>query len=134
MEGRLDDGLVAFHFAVEHAQRVGDGAAAAVLAHALRHAGQFPAIDVLQSVSRVMPEVTSREQQEAARKFRSLLAAYKDAEDLINIGAYQAGSNPTVDEAIRKVPAMKQFLAQRVDERSDLSSAKDGLLALCGEG
>jgi flagellum-specific ATP synthase len=105
-----------------------------VLSRKLAQAGQFPAIDVLQSVSRVMPEVTTRAQQEAARKFRSLLAAYKDAEDLINIGAYQAGTNPTVDEAIRKVPAMKQFLAQRVDERSDLSSAKDGLLALCGEG
>lgn len=104
-----------------------------VLSRKLAHAGQFPAIDVLQSVSRVMPEVTPEAQQNAARKFRTLLAAHKEAEDLINIGAYQAGTNPTVDEAIQKIPAMKRFLAQRVDERSDLDGAVAGLYALCGE-
>ncbi|HWI65934.1 MAG TPA: FliI/YscN family ATPase [Symbiobacteriaceae bacterium] len=104
-----------------------------VLSRKLAHAGQFPAIDVLQSVSRVMPEVTGEAHQRAARKFRTLLASYKEAEDLINIGAYQAGSNPTVDEAIAKVPAMKRFLMQRVDERSDLDSATAGLFDLCGE-
>ena len=104
-----------------------------VLSRKLAHAGQFPAIDVLQSVSRVMPEVTTGKHQTAARKFRTLLASFKEAEDLINIGAYQAGTNPTVDEAIKKIPAMKKFLMQRVDERSDLSSATNSLYALCGE-
>lgn len=104
-----------------------------VLSRKLAHAGQFPAIDVLQSVSRVMPEVTTQAHQAAARKFRALLAAYREAEDLINIGAYVAGTNPTVDEAIHKIPAMKQFLRQSIDECSDLSGATDGLFALCGE-
>lgn len=105
-----------------------------VLSRALAQAGQYPAVDVLASVSRVMPEVTTPEHRACARKFRSLLAAYKEAEDLINIGAYQTGTNPTVDEAIQKMPAMKRFLMQQVDEPSDLSEACSALQELCGEG
>jgi flagellum-specific ATP synthase len=104
-----------------------------VLSRKLAHAGHFPAIDVLQSVSRLMPEVTTPQHQEWARRFRALLAAYREAEDLINIGAYQAGSNPLVDEAIKKLPAMRQFLIQGVDERSDFKSAMEGLESLCRE-
>lgn len=105
-----------------------------VLSRALAQAGHYPAVDVLASVSRVMPEVTTAEHQASARKFRRLLAAYKEAEDLINIGAYQPGTNPTVDEAIQKMPAMRRFLMQDVDEPSDLSEACRRLQALCGEG
>lgn len=105
-----------------------------VLSRALAQAGHYPAVDVLASVSRVMPEVTTPEHQAWARKFRSLLAAYKEAEDLIQIGAYQSGTNPTVDEAIRKLPEMKRFLIQDVDEPSDLTEACSRLRALCGEG
>ncbi len=105
-----------------------------VLSRKLAHAGQFPAIDVLQSVSRVMTEVTAPEHQRAARRFRTLLSAYKDAEDLINIGAYQSGSNPLVDESIKKIGAMKKYLGQDVHETSDLESAIQALQALCEEG
>lgn len=105
-----------------------------VLSRRLAQAGQFPAIDVLASVSRVMPEVTEPQHQHAARRFRQLLAAYRDAEDLVNIGAYQQGSNALIDEALRKLPGMRQYLSQRLDEGSDLQGAVAGLLALCGEG
>lgn len=105
-----------------------------VLSRKLAHAGQFPAVDVLASVSRVMPEVTTPEHQAVAKRFRSLLAAYKEAEDLINIGAYHSGANPLVDEAITKMPLIKRFLSQPVDEATDLSMALDGLRVACGEG
>jgi flagellum-specific ATP synthase len=105
-----------------------------VLSRKLAHAGQFPAVDVLASVSRVMPDVTTEEHQTWARRFRSLLAAHKEVEDLINIGAYQQGRNPLVDEAIAKLPQMKRYLAQRVDEPSNLTAACEGLQNLCGEG
>jgi flagellum-specific ATP synthase len=105
-----------------------------VLSRKLAHAGQFPAVDVLASVSRTMPEVTTLQHQDLARRFRALLAAYKEVEDLINIGAYQAGSNSLVDEAVTKLPAMKQFLAQRVDEHADRHTALMGLQSVVGEG
>ncbi len=104
-----------------------------VLSRKLAHAGHFPAIDPLQSISRVMPEVTSTRHQEQARKLRSLLAAHREAEDLIQIGAYQAGTNPTVDEAIRKMPAIKEFLIQPFNETSTMQQALEGLESLCGE-
>jgi flagellum-specific ATP synthase len=105
-----------------------------VLSRKLAHAGQFPAIDVLASISRVMPEVTSPEHRAWARHFRSLLAAHKEAEDLINIGAYQPGSNPLVDEAVRKMPLIKGYLTQGVDEPAGLQAAIDGLETICREG
>jgi flagellum-specific ATP synthase len=104
-----------------------------VLSRKLAHAGQFPAIDVLASVSRVMPEVTRPAHQAMARRFRQLLATYKEAEDLINIGAYSQGSNALIDEALTKMPAMKRFLSQRVDEVTDLEGACASLAAICGE-
>jgi flagellum-specific ATP synthase len=104
-----------------------------VLSRKLAHAGQFPAIDVLASVSRVMPEVTRPAHQAMARRFRQLLATYKEAEDLINIGAYSQGSNALIDEALTKMPAMKRFLSQRVDEVTDMEEACAALAAICGE-
>lgn len=105
-----------------------------VLSRKLAQAGHFPAIDPLHSVSRVMPEVTSQAQQEQARKLRALLAAYREAEDLIHIGAYQSGSNSLVDEAIQKMDAMKKFLTQPLDDPSTMEQALGGLERLCGEG
>lgn len=105
-----------------------------VLSRKLAHAGQFPAVDVLASISRVMPDVTTPEHRRWAQRFRALLAAHKEAEDLINIGAYQEGKNPLVDEAVAKLPMLKAYLAQRVDEWSDLAGACEGLRELCGEG
>jgi flagellum-specific ATP synthase len=105
-----------------------------VLSRKLAHLGHFPAIDILSSVSRVMTAIAGEEHLALARRFRALLAAYHDAEDLISIGSYQAGSMPLVDEAIRQMEAMRSFLQQEVDEPSDLQGALAGLKALCGEG
>ncbi|MBE3554242.1 MAG: FliI/YscN family ATPase, partial [Thermicanus sp.] len=88
-----------------------------VLSRDLANRGHFPAIDVLESVSRLMTEVTSPEHQEKARQVRRLLSAYQEAEDLISIGAYRRGSNRETDLAITMKPKLDQFLRQRVDER-----------------
>lgn len=87
-----------------------------VLSRDLANRGHFPAIDVLNSVSRLMTEVTDPEHQEKARRVRSLLSAYRDAEDLISIGAYRRGSNKEIDMAISMKPKLDQFLRQRIDE------------------
>ncbi|NLJ81210.1 MAG: flagellar protein export ATPase FliI, partial [Firmicutes bacterium] len=90
-----------------------------VLARSLAEKQHYPAIDVLASISRLMSEITSAEHQNMAGKFRSLLAAYKEAEDLINIGAYAEGSNPEIDLAIKLIPGFNQFLQQETCEESD---------------
>lgn len=105
-----------------------------VLSRKLAHAGHYPAIDPLQSVSRVMPEVTSQRHQDEARRMLALLAAHREAEDLIQIGAYQSGTNPVVDEAIKKMPAIRQFLTQPFDQPSTMDEAISGLEMICGEG
>jgi flagellum-specific ATP synthase len=89
-----------------------------VLSRELAHRGHYPAIDLLQSVSRVMPQIVSPEQRNAANNLREILATYKSAEDLINIGAYVEGSNPRIDRARAKIEAANQFLRQRSDEAS----------------
>ncbi len=87
-----------------------------VLDRALANAGQYPPINVLTSVSRLMPRLVDGLHNEAARHVRSLLAAYDDARDLVNIGAYVTGSDATVDEALRKLPEIRGFMQQGADE------------------
>ncbi|MDN5344430.1 MAG: flagellum-specific synthase [Clostridia bacterium] len=87
-----------------------------VLSRQLAARNHYPAIDVLQSISRLMPEITAREQQDRAGQLRDLLAAYQEAADLIEIGAYQAGSNPRVDAALQRYDAIHAFLRQGKDE------------------
>lgn len=99
-----------------------------VLSRALAAANHYPAIDVLHSVSRVMPDVVDRQHAAAASAVRDVLAAYRDAEDLINIGAYVAGSNPRVDRALSKIEPIRQFLRQGVDERSSFEQTSGSLL------
>jgi flagellum-specific ATP synthase len=83
-----------------------------VLSRELAIANQYPAVDVLMSISRVMPDIVPEEQTENARRFSELLAAYRKAEDLIHIGAYKPGSAPKVDEAIAKWDALQDCLKQ----------------------
>jgi len=90
--------------------------------------GQYPAIDVLQSVSRLMTEVATPEQAEAALRLRALLAVYGDAEDLINVGAYVKGSNPEIDLAVEARPALLRFLKQGVGEGSTLEASRKALI------
>ena len=89
-----------------------------VLSRKLAQANHFPAIDVLQSVSRVMPRIISPEAQATAADARRLMAAYQEAEDLIRVGAYAPGSNPETDRAIALNDAFKAFLQQSVKESS----------------
>jgi flagellum-specific ATP synthase len=86
-----------------------------VLSRELAHRHHYPAIDVLQSVSRVAPRLLSAHEAEAAGRLRGLLAAYKGAEDLIAIGAYVAGTDPRVDEARAKLDRIESFLRQPVE-------------------
>jgi flagellum-specific ATP synthase len=87
-----------------------------VLARKLAAKGHYPAIDVLESVSRVMPNVVSEEHVIIARKIKELMAIYNEAEDLIVIGAYVQGTDVRIDEAIRKVDAIRDFLTQTTTE------------------
>lgn len=87
-----------------------------VLTRELGHRGHYPAIDILQSVSRVMPQITYPEQMQCANRLREVLATYRSAEDLINIGAYVEGSNPKIDYAKSKIDSVNSFLKQHSDE------------------
>lgn len=90
-----------------------------MLSRKLAHKNHYPAIDVLSSISRVMSSIASKEHKKLAGKFKMVLATYNEAEDLINIGAYKAGSNKSIDYAISKINQVNAFLCQEVDEKSD---------------
>ena len=91
-----------------------------VLSRKLAAAHHYPAIDVLGSVSRVMPDVVPPAHSRAASTVRDILATYKEAEDLVNIGAYVAGSNPRVDHALARIDHVRAFLRQGIYERLEL--------------
>jgi flagellum-specific ATP synthase len=103
-----------------------------VLARRLATAGHFPSIDVLESISRVSGAVTGPEQQRAATELRTLLAAYRDAKDLIEIGAYVPGTNPVVDRAVALKEAGDQFLRQGLHEPAPLDESWSRLVQLTG--
>ena len=103
-----------------------------VLSRALATSGHFPSIDVLESISRVGPAVTTAEQRAAATEMRRLLAAYREAKDLIEIGAYVAGTNPLVDRAVQLREAMDGFLRQDVHETTPAPDAWEWLERLVG--
>ena len=100
------------------------------LSRALASAGHYPAIDVLESISRVMMDVIAPQHLSAATTIRALLAAYKKAYDLISIGAYKSGSDPEVDRAIRAIEGINAFLRQGVDERVTYEKSVETLLGL----
>lgn len=91
-----------------------------VLARELADAGHFPAVDVLKSVSRLAQDIASQADLASAAALRSLLAAYHDAKDLIQLGAYVAGSDPRVELAKAALPEINAFLQQRLDDRAPL--------------
>jgi len=104
-----------------------------VLSRALAHRNHYPAIDVLASVSRVMPQITDSEHQQAAAQVRQVLADYTEAEDLINIGAYQQGSNPNIDHALRYIDKVRAFLQQGKQEGCLLDETIQQLKTLFAE-
>jgi FliI/YscN family ATPase len=105
-----------------------------VLSRAMAGENHFPAVDVLNSLSRVMPAVVPQEHLDAAGRLRALLAAYQDARDLISVGAYVAGGDPKVDRAVRRLPAINQFLRQRPGETTAFDETVRTLMALAAEG
>ena len=88
-----------------------------MLSRKLVHKNHYPAIDVLQSISRCMSQIAEREHKQMAGKLKNVLATYSEAEDLINIGAYKSGSNPEIDYAISKIQAVNEFLQQEIHEK-----------------
>jgi len=89
-----------------------------VLSRKIANKGQFPAIDPLQSVSRVMPDIVPVDHRSRAMEFNEILSSYNEAEDLINIGAYVKGSNPQIDHALNKIQYLRNFLKQDMNERA----------------
>ena len=94
--------------------------------------GHYPPISVLDSVSRLMPAVCSRAHMRKAQQLRQLLASYRVSEDLLRIGAYQKGSDPTLDQAIAWMPRIEQLLCQAPEESAPLAASIEQLLALLG--
>jgi flagellum-specific ATP synthase len=103
-----------------------------VLSRDLAHQGHYPAIDVLQSVSRLVGEIMDPDARAAAQDLRSLLAAEKDKRDLIAIGAYERGTDPLADRAIDLKPRIDAFLRQSVEDRGDATAADAALAAVVG--
>jgi FliI/YscN family ATPase len=103
-----------------------------VLSRELAESGHYPAIDVERSISRVMTAIAPREQLDAARRARHLLAKLSKARDLIQLGAYAAGSDPELDAALRAQPALTALLQQDMHERASLDASRRQLLAAVG--
>jgi len=87
---------------------------------------------VLESISRVMVDVVDERHQNVARQLRRLMATYREASDLITIGAYVAGSNPEIDEAVQRMPAINEFLRQGLAEASSFETIVERMEALLG--
>ncbi len=104
-----------------------------VLSRKLAHKGQYPAIDPLQSVSRVMPDIVTEDHRERAMLFNEILSTYNEAEDLINIGAYVKGSNPQIDHALQNIANLRGFLKQGMKDKSEYKETIKQLNAMIEE-
>lgn len=105
-----------------------------VLSRELAQRGQYPAVDVAASLSRVMSDITSPSHQQAARRFRSLMASYEANRDLVLMGAYRSGADPLLDRAISKHPELVAFLCQEVRELVPIDQSVSALEDLIGDG
>lgn len=101
-----------------------------ILSRDLANRGHYPAINVSESVSRVMNQITNEEHIEASRKLKEVIANYEKERDLILIGAYEMGSNPDVDYAIEKIDEVNQFLKQKISDKVDLRDSIEQLQEL----
>jgi len=99
-----------------------------VLNRNIANKGHFPAIDILASVSRVMKDIVPKDHQLSAEQLKRLLAVYRESEDLINIGAYQQGSNPAIDEAIAYIEQIETFTKQRIEEEASYEDTVEQLM------
>lgn len=103
-----------------------------ILSRSLAESGHFPAIDIEASVSRVMPDIVDAGHLQMARDLRRLYSLYQQNRDLISVGAYQPGSDPKIDKAIEKNPAILDFLQQSMDEPVDIERSLQELALLLG--
>ena len=101
-----------------------------MLSRKLGHKNHYPAIDILQSISRCMSSIADKSHKKAAGKLKNVLATYNEAEDLINIGAYKRGSNPDIDYAMEKIGKVNIFLLQDVDEKYTFEQSVEMLQGL----
>ncbi len=101
-----------------------------VLSRELAVENHYPAIDILNSISRLMPDIVDARQKEYAGKFVETLARYKKLEDMINLGMYKEGSNPQVDYSIQMIEKLRSYLRQGMDEKRDFSDGLQGLYCL----
>jgi flagellum-specific ATP synthase len=99
----------------------------------LANRGHYPAIDILQSISRVMPDIIDQQHSQAAQLIVQLTAVYRDIEDLVNIGAYAVGTNPEYDLALRARPVINEFLQQKIAEGIGLDQAISTLKKLAAQ-
>ncbi|MBI4717330.1 MAG: FliI/YscN family ATPase [Planctomycetes bacterium] len=101
-----------------------------VLSRELAHRGHYPAVSVLESVSRIMADVADEEHRRAAADVRQVLAVWKDVEDLVNVGAYVAGASVEFDVAVKMKPAVDEFLRQAIEDHAAWASSREKLLEL----
>ena len=104
-----------------------------VLSRKLANKGQYPAVDPLQSVSRVMPDIVSDSHRKRAMAFNEILATYREAEDLINIGAYVKGSNVSIDHALQKISSLRTFLKQDMHDEALFNDTLSSLFNIIEE-
>jgi flagellum-specific ATP synthase len=105
-----------------------------VLDRNLANKGQYPAVNVLKSISRIMNNIVNEDHVKAAERLRELLSTYINSEDLINIGAYKKGSSPEIDEAIMRYPQILNFLKQGTSEKVSIDESIQELLQLVRKG
>lgn len=98
-----------------------------LLSRKLAEGGQYPAIDVTRSISRVMRFVTTKQHMESAQRFRVLLNDFQAADELVSLGAYRQGSNPRYDHALKMVPLLRQFIIQDPDDQISMHESFQGL-------
>jgi flagellum-specific ATP synthase len=103
-----------------------------VLSRALAADGVYPPIDVLESISRLMPSIVTEDHARGAATLRRMLATWARSEDLVRIGAYKAGTDEALDRAMRFRPAIRQYLMQGARERETFAGARTQLLRLAG--
>lgn len=96
----------------------------------LAERGMFPAVNMLGSVSRLANKLTDARVQSAARSLREELALFERMEDMVNMGAYEKGSNPNLDRVIRRLPEIEKFRRQNMDEAISLQDSQDALTEL----
>jgi flagellum-specific ATP synthase len=104
-----------------------------VLERAIAERGRYPSLDVLRSLSRAMPQCNSPDENRLVGAARTAIATYEGMAELIRLGAYRSGSDARVDDAIKRYPALENFLAQQKEERADLAGGYKALATILGE-